>query len=478
MTTRESLNQEALSRELYPIDGPPNITNLSPVDAFRHAAASALAADAYGSGLARLGGAMQEAGILGPSDDYVYEDSGIMDEHNNRVGRDVSRSVPIGPQNPRDINRSSVREEAIFDEVEKLVRAGVTINSVNDPRIDQIRDNLLPGESVAQMLARTNGVVPGPRGTGYDIWDPRGPWQDPNMMNTNVRGPLGPDTSPRPASRPDWAGSQGSGTGPSDPHDPRGPWQTPGAPGDRTGGVIQRSGDSAADRIGGSGGGAAQSGQVGTSAADRSTTTSVTKNSDGYTSGTTKTVYSSGVSQTTTKQTVNTPSGPKEVTKTTTKAAPAPKDDPKRTGPQPVLLDLDGNGVKISQFQSSTQFQTGKDGLSHRTSWAGTGDGVLFYDAGNDNLIMEEREYVFTEWNPTAQGDLEALRSVWDTNGDGKLTAADAAGGQVTKVIPTQTGGTRTLPRRLRSARPRRAIGDWRTVSPTSLDAPSAKYMF
>ena len=32
------------------------------------------------------------------------------------------------------------------------------------------------------------------------------------------------------------------------------------------------------------------------------------------------------------------------------------------------------------------------------------------------------RQYVFTEWNPTAAGDLEALRSVWDS----KLTAADA----------------------------------------------------
>jgi hypothetical protein len=108
----------------------------------------------------------------------------------------------------------------------------------------------------------------------------------------------------------------------------------------------------------------------------------------------------------------------------------------------PVLLDLDGNGVKISEFQNSTQFMTGEDGLSHRTSWAGAGDGVLFYDAGNDNQITEEREYVFTEWNPTAAGDLEALRSVWDTNGDGKLTAADAEFAKFKVMVTNADGST------------------------------------
>ena len=50
---------------------------------------------------------------------------------------------------------------------------------------------------------------------------------------------------------------------------------------------------------------------------------------------------------------------------------------------------------------------------------------MLFFDLDGRNAITEMRQYVFTEWNPTAAGDLEALRSVWDSNGDGKLTAAD-----------------------------------------------------
>ena len=55
------------------------------------------------------------------------------------------------------------------------------------------------------------------------------------------------------------------------------------------------------------------------------------------------------------------------------------------------------------------------DGLVQRTAWAGQGDGVLFYDAGNDGLITEKREYVFTEWDPTATSDLKALRAAFDT---------------------------------------------------------------
>lgn len=109
----------------------------------------------------------------------------------------------------------------------------------------------------------------------------------------------------------------------------------------------------------------------------------------------------------------------------------------------PVLLDLDGNGVKITEFGTSTQFTAGKYGLQHRASWAGAGDGVLFFDPDGRNAITEARQYVFTEWAPTAQGDLEAIRQVWDTNGDGKLTAADAEFAKF-KVMVTNADGFQT----------------------------------
>lgn len=58
--------------------------------------------------------------------------------------------------------------------------------------------------------------------------------------------------------------------------------------------------------------------------------------------------------------------------------------------------------------------------------------------------ITEARQYAGADWNPTAAGDLEALRSVWDTNGDGKLTAADTEFAKF-KVMVTNADGSTTV---------------------------------
>ena len=111
----------------------------------------------------------------------------------------------------------------------------------------------------------------------------------------------------------------------------------------------------------------------------------------------------------------------------------------------PILLDLDGNGVTINELSRSTIFKdAGGDGLQHRTAWAGAGDGVLFFDADADGALSQKREYVFTEWDPTAATDMEALRTYFDTNGDGKLTSADAAFAQF-KVLVTNADGSTTV---------------------------------
>ena len=53
----------------------------------------------------------------------------------------------------------------------------------------------------------------------------------------------------------------------------------------------------------------------------------------------------------------------------------------------------------------------------------------------------ETRQFVFTEWDPTAGSDLEALASVFDENGDGVLDASDAAFADF-KVMVTQADGS------------------------------------
>ena len=87
---------------------------------------------------------------------------------------------------------------------------------------------------------------------------------------------------------------------------------------------------------------------------------------------------------------------------------------------RPILFDLNGNGIEVATLDRSTTFvDSNGDGLQHRTAWAG--DGALFYDAGMDGLITEQREYVFTEWDATAKDDMAALRSRFDSNGDERL---------------------------------------------------------
>ncbi|WP_422376203.1 DUF4214 domain-containing protein [Roseibium sp.] len=97
------------------------------------------------------------------------------------------------------------------------------------------------------------------------------------------------------------------------------------------------------------------------------------------------------------------------------------------SGSKPVLIDLDGDGLEVTALDRSTVFlDTGGDGFLHRTAWAGEGDGVLYFDPDGRNEITEKRQFVFTEWDPTATSDLEALASVFDSNGDGTLSAGDS----------------------------------------------------
>lgn len=112
---------------------------------------------------------------------------------------------------------------------------------------------------------------------------------------------------------------------------------------------------------------------------------------------------------------------------------------------KPVLIDLDGDGIEITPLDSSNfYFDMAGDGMDHRTAWAGAGDGVLVRDAGNDGIIENRNEVDFTDWDSTAQTDMQALRNVFDTNHDGKLDASDADW-SLFKVLVTNPDGTTTL---------------------------------
>ncbi|WP_447932829.1 beta strand repeat-containing protein [Sphingopyxis fribergensis] len=90
----------------------------------------------------------------------------------------------------------------------------------------------------------------------------------------------------------------------------------------------------------------------------------------------------------------------------------------------PVTLDLGGDGLQYVSSSAGAAFDYDGDGVREATSWAGRGDGILVRDANGDGIANNGGEISFSVGGST---DLEGLRLQYDSNGDGKLSADDAA---------------------------------------------------
>ena len=90
----------------------------------------------------------------------------------------------------------------------------------------------------------------------------------------------------------------------------------------------------------------------------------------------------------------------------------------------PVVLDLDGDGAEFLAVSAGVTFDYDGDGTGESTAWAGSDDGLLAIDLNGDGVVNNGSELVF---GGNGQTDLEGLAARYDSNGDGALTAADAA---------------------------------------------------
>ncbi len=100
---------------------------------------------------------------------------------------------------------------------------------------------------------------------------------------------------------------------------------------------------------------------------------------------------------------------------------------------EPIVLDLNNDGVDVtSRVDSTVYFDVDGDGFKEQTAWAGPLDGLLVIDlaasglAGPDGVINQAREVSFALQTAADDTDIQALRTLYDNNSDGKLTAADA----------------------------------------------------
>ena len=89
----------------------------------------------------------------------------------------------------------------------------------------------------------------------------------------------------------------------------------------------------------------------------------------------------------------------------------------------PIILDLDGNGVKtVSSADSDARYDMDGDGLADDTSWIGNTEGFLFLDRDGNGTVTNAGEFSFIDDVAGARSDLEGLRA-FDSDNDGILSS-------------------------------------------------------
>jgi len=95
----------------------------------------------------------------------------------------------------------------------------------------------------------------------------------------------------------------------------------------------------------------------------------------------------------------------------------------------PIVLDLSGTGIHTTAAAQGVSFDLLGDGNSQKMGWTGDGSGLLAIDLNHDGQINNGTELFGVGTmlaDGTRAGNGYAAMAQYDSNGDGKLTSADA----------------------------------------------------
>jgi hypothetical protein len=110
----------------------------------------------------------------------------------------------------------------------------------------------------------------------------------------------------------------------------------------------------------------------------------------------------------------------------------------------PLVLDLDGNGVRTLGLSSGVRFDIAASGRDTPTGWVDQGDGLLALDRNHDGRINDGSELFGTATASAAGGkskDGFAALSDLDSNKDGRVDSQDAAFGDLRVWVDTNADG-------------------------------------
>jgi len=100
------------------------------------------------------------------------------------------------------------------------------------------------------------------------------------------------------------------------------------------------------------------------------------------------------------------------------------------TTTDPIVLDLDGDGVELTSAAHGVAFDVNADGDKEQIGWVGSDDGVLAFDVNQDGQINDMSEIIshyfsYQDRNSEGLTSSQEVLALYDDNGDNVIDAQD-----------------------------------------------------